>query len=226
MYDLVPILNGIFQQPLTVLDTAIPRSAYVPIDLSSSNPDLEEIAITDPLQCQVYIHSILERHSAVVAYGGYLEERNLYADKTGFSAQGKPPRNVHLGMDFWAPAGTQVVVPLAGKVHSFQNNTSLGDYGPTIILEHKVKGITFHTLYGHLSLESLQGLHIRKEFRPGENLATLGTPEINGNYAPHLHFQIIQDMENYRGDYPGVSSRNDLEFYSGNCPDPNHLLQI
>jgi hypothetical protein len=38
---------------------------------------------------------------------------------------------------------------LDGRVHSFQNNDSLGNYGPTIILEHQVEDLTFYTLYGH-----------------------------------------------------------------------------
>ncbi|WP_422081128.1 peptidoglycan DD-metalloendopeptidase family protein [Ulvibacterium sp.] len=219
-------LNGISQQPVAILDTKISVSAYTPIDLSAHNPDLEGMAITDPDQCQAYIDQVLKQRSAAVAYGGYLEQRNLYADKSGFATQGKPPRNIHLGIDFWAPAGTQVVTPLLGKVHSFRNNTTPGDYGPTIILIHEVKGVTFHTLYGHLSPESLEGLYTGKEFRPGEALATLGTPDINVHYAPHLHFQIIQDMQHNQGDYPGVCSRTDLDFYSSNCPDPNLLFKL
>jgi hypothetical protein len=54
----------------------------------------------------------------------------------------------------------------------------------------------------------------------------LGLPPINGDYAPHLHFQIIIDMENKKGDYPGVCSSKTLAFYLQNCPDPNLLLKI
>lgn len=226
MYIMEQTLNNISQQPVAILDAKIPLSAHTPIDLSAYNTDLEDLVVTDPDQCQAYIDQILKQNSAAVAYGGYLEQRNLYVDKSGFTTQGKPPRNVHLGMDFWAPAGTQVVTPLHGKVHSFQNNTTPGDYGPTIILVHEVNEITFHTLYGHLSLESLEGLYVGKEFQSGETLATLGTPDINVNYAPHLHFQIIQDLQNNQGDYPGVCTRTDLDFYSRNCPNPNLLLKL
>jgi hypothetical protein len=54
----------------------------------------------------------------------------------------------------------------------------------------------------------------------------LGLPPINGDYAPHLHFQIIINMENKLGDYPGVCSLKMLDFYSKNCPDPKVLLKI
>ena len=62
--------------------------------------------------------------------------------------------------------------------------------------------------------------------KKGEQIATLGLPPINGDYAPHLHFQIIIDMEGKIGDYPGVCNEKTLLFYKSNCPDPNLLLKI
>lgn len=102
----------------------------------------------------------------------------------------------------------------------------MGDYGPTIILEHQIENITFHTLYGHLSLDSLKDKKVGNFVQKGQQIATLGLPLINGDYAPHLHFQIIMDMENKIGDYPGVCNSNTLAFYLQNCPDPNLLLKI
>jgi murein DD-endopeptidase MepM/ murein hydrolase activator NlpD len=84
----------------------------------------------------------------------------------------------------------------------------------------------FHTLYGHLSLESLIDKKVGDSVQKGAQIATLGLPPINGDYAPHLHFQIIIDMQNKKGDYPGVCNQNELEFYTKNCPDPNLLLKI
>ncbi|CAN0606544.1 unnamed protein product, partial [Ectocarpus sp. 12 AP-2014] len=101
-----------------------------------------------------------------------------------------------------------------------------GDYGPTIILEHTLHHITFYTLYGHLSIESLIGLFKGKVFKAGETLAKLGTPDINVNYAPHLHFQIIKDLEGNEADYPGVCALENLQHYKFNCPNPNYLLKI
>lgn len=208
-----------------LLDVSIPMDSFSPLDLSISNRDLDKLDIINPKACQHYIDVILKKNNTKVAFGGYLEKRNLYSDKSSFSEQGTS-RNIHLGIDFWTAAGTEVVVPLKGIVHSFQNNSTRGDYGPTIILEHKVEGFMFHTLYGHLSLASIESIHIGQEFEKGATLATLGTPDINVNYAPHLHFQIILDMEGMIGDYPGVCSEDKLEFYTQNCPDPNILLNI
>ena len=211
---------------IAILDREIPIAKYIPLDLSVSNGNLKTLDISDPSVCQEYIDKVINNHASSVAYGGYLERRNLYSKSPGFANRGEGERNIHLGIDFWAKAGTKVITPLGGVVHSFKNNAVSGDYGPTIILGHELDGIQFYTLYGHLSIESLQGLHRNKEFRAGEVLATLGDTAINVNYAPHLHFQIIQDIGDNKGDYPGVCAQKDLHIYQKNCPDPNLLLKI
>ncbi len=226
MGNLESQLINISQLSISILDNTIPIHKYTAIDLSVANDELLNIDITDPYTCQNYIDDILRGNNAQVAYGGYLEKRNLYQNNANFLEQGDTPRNIHLGIDFWTKAGTKVVTPINGKVHSFANNNFSGDYGPTIILSHSIAGISFHTLYGHLSLETLENLYIGKEYDQGEVLATLGTPDINVNYAPHLHFQIIKDMGKYEGDFPGVSTSKELEYYSKNCPNPQILLKI
>ncbi len=226
MKTFISYLKSLTSDPIVVLDPQLPLHAYTSLDLSVGNSEIEELAITNPDVCQRYIDTVLQRSKAVVAYGGYLEVRNLYNDKGAFTDSQEELRNIHLGIDFWCPAGTAVLVPIQGRVHSFRNNSTPGDYGPTIILEHAQGERVFYTLYGHLSLESLDGLYKGMVFKAGEQLATLGTPDINVNYAPHLHFQIIQDLGNHEGDYPGVAAQKDLTFYKNNCPDPNLLLKI
>lgn len=211
--------------PFSPLDTSISLYAFCALDLSVFNADLDSIDITKPETCQQYIDDVLKKMNSNVAFGGYLEKRKLYSDKSSFSNEGSL-RNIHLGIDFWTAAGTMVVTPLKGKIHSFQNNKTIGDYGPTIILQHEIDGLIFHTLYGHLSIESIENINVGQEFEKGDTLATLGTADINVNYAPHLHFQIIIDMEGMKGDYPGVCSEDKLEFYGQNCPNPNLLLKI
>ncbi len=211
------------KKPILPLDVAIPLEKYCPLNLSVKNKELNDIAISDPIACQNYIDAVLKKNGARVAYGGYLEKRALYANSDRFSEGG--PRNIHLGIDFWCEAGTKVIAPLNGTVHSFKNNSDKGNYGPTIILEHRSPiGTLFYTLYGHLSMESLDGLYRDKPIKRGNVLASLGTPDINVNYAPHLHFQLIIDLQGHYGDYPGVCSQEHLKFYQKNCPDPNHLL--
>ena len=47
-----------------------------------------------------------------------------------------------------------------------------------------------------------------EKIRKGEVFAALGDASVNGDYAPHLHLQIICDIGEHQGDYPGVSSLN------------------
>lgn len=55
---------------------------------------------------------MLKQKQGSIAYVGYLEERNLYNDKEGFTTNSKPVRNIHLGIDYWSDARTNVIVPL------------------------------------------------------------------------------------------------------------------
>lgn len=209
-----------------VIDSSINYADYVAIDLSTSNEELALLNLTDAKAFEDYIEEYLTKNNAKVAYGGYFENRNLYKRSTVFNTEHSEERTIHIGLDLWIKAGTSVLAALDGTIHSFQNNTSLGDYGPTLILEHQVEEMTFYTLYGHLSLDSLSGKQVGMKVTKGEVIASLGSAPINGDYAPHLHFQIIIDLQGKTGDYPGVSSANNLNFYKNNCPDPNELLKI
>ena len=210
-----------------MIDRSIAIDDYVPIDISNSNPEISKLDLTTPSELGQYIEDYLHKYNAKVAYGGYLEVRDIYEHVDEFSCEDPMrERNIHLGVDFWCKVNTPVLAVLRGKVHSFQNNQNKGDYGPTIILEHYIQGETFYTLYGHLSIESLKNIEVGQEFEDGEVIGALGDATVNGGYPPHLHFQIIEDLQGLSGDYPGVSCRHNLDFYKDNCPDPNMLLNF
>ncbi|OXA96005.1 peptidase M23 [Flavobacterium oncorhynchi] len=224
MKSLVSILKTL--PPAKVIDDVIDFSKYLPLDLSSTNTELVENKPESAADFERFITDFLKRNNAEVAYGGYIEGRSLYKRSSIFRNDSIPERNIHIGLDLWTKEGTSVLAPLDGKVHSFKNNLGLGDYGPTIILEHEIENEIFYTLYGHLSLESIENLTVGTVFAKGEQIASLGNSSINGDYAPHVHFQIIRNLGDYWGDYPGVCNTNDLNFYIENCPDPNLLLKI
>lgn len=213
-------------QNVKLIDDSIDHQYYFPVDLSVSNNELSKHNLSTAEDFEKYIENLLASNNSKVAYGGYNEERNLYKRSEIFKDNEAEERNMHLGLDLWIKAGTPVLSALDGTIHSFKNNVGLGDYGPTIILEHRLENQQFYTLYGHLALESLENLKIGAFFKKGEQLATLGEASVNGDYAPHLHFQIIKNLGNHFGDYPGVCSKKDLAFYLENSPDPNLLLKI
>ncbi len=226
-HSLSDFLENWSQNFIPVVSSKFSKEHYVPIDLSETNQVLDTIDVSSSKEFEEYVNTYIKENNAQVAYGGYNEVRGIYRRSTHFNQENpETERNIHLGIDIWCDAGTEILAPLDGKVHSFKNNTNFGDYGPTIILEHEFKGIQFFTLYGHLSLSSIEDMVVDQSVKAGSVIAYLGDASVNGDYAPHLHFQIIKDMQGKIGDYPGVSNKKDLEFYLQNCPNPELLLKI
>ena len=211
---------------IKVIDDSIPYSQYIPIDLSYSNLELSKIDLKNPDEFESFIENHLQYNNAKVAFGGYNELRNLYKINTLFNDNQADERNIHIGMDLWIQAGTTILAALDGIVYGFNNNTGAGNYGPTIILKHHLENITFFTLYGHLSMESINNIKVGTFFKKGQKLATLGNASVNGGYSPHLHFQIIKNIGKNESDYPGVCSKKELDYYLENCPNPNLILKI
>ena len=206
-----------------VVDHDLNASDVCVFDLSKNNKELEEIDTTNPEEYGAWKQKKLAEKNAVIGIGKYNEDRCIYRSKLFQSTE---PRSLHLGIDINMPARSKVFSPLDGEVHSFKDNNNKGDYGPTIILRHNINGKIFHTLYGHLSKDSLEKLHRGMKVQKGQHIAYIGGTHENGGWSPHLHFQIIIDMEGKEGDYPGVAKPSEADRYLKNCPDPNLLLRI
>ena len=211
----------------SILGSDFSENDYVYIDLSDQNTSKLNIDLSTEFALQDYLDVYLKDKKAKAAYGGYLEKRSLYDRSSYFGdSSHSHKRNIHLGLDIWAPAGTPVYSPFSGKIHSQKDNLNFGDYGPTIILEHELGDLKVYSLFGHLSRASLTRYTIGEKIDSQQPVAHLGTNEVNGNYAPHLHYQLIFNLEGLEGDYPGVSTERDLGFYRKNCPDPNLILNF
>lgn len=191
------------------------------IDLTAESRLWQDVQIG--MNFEDVIAAKVKRLNARLTIGRYNEERVIYQDRDHFS--NSTNRTLHIGIDLGAPAGLKILAPLDGIVHSFADNYQDGDYGPTMILQHELDGVIFHTLYGHLSRQSLEQKSPGMKISSGEVFATIGEFSENGGWAPHLHFQLIEDMQGYRGDYPGVVDPKHAEFYLANCPDPNLILK-
>jgi peptidoglycan LD-endopeptidase LytH len=193
-------------------------------DFTAANHELTDALVTDTKRFSVYINSKLDNGKYKFGIGGYGEQRVLYKRSEHFS--GEEPRNIHLGIDIWGDAGTKIYAPIGGMVHSTGFNNNFGDYGATIILKHQLDSIVFYTLYGHVSLKDIESLQDGNYIVRGHQFARFGEPHENGDWPPHLHFQIIMDMHLKKGDYPGVCAKSEREKYLANCPDPNFILQM
>lgn len=205
--------------PKRFLDTSPLR-----FDFSKSNAEIRDVDMTNVTDLQKYIDDSLKKTNLTWGMGGYGENRFFY-EKSELFRSGGEYRSIHIGLDIWLPAGTEIYAPLDAAVHSFQYNDKFLDYGPTIILQHDVNDVVFWTLYGHLNMPSLDGLHKGKTIASGERIAALGAPPVNGSWPPHLHFQIIGDLMGKKGDYPGVVVPSEKERYLNICPDPEIFLR-
>ncbi len=196
----------------------------LPMDFTEANEALAEVNLSNTAEFNAFVFGKMETANKKYGIGGYLEKRGIYRRSEVFATESSNFRNIHLGVDIWAAAGSPVYAPLAGKIHSFQDNQGFGNYGPTLILAHDLGEKTLYSLYGHLSRASLFSFEVGREVRAGERICEIGPFPENGDWPPHLHFQLMWDMGNYWGDYPGVAAEQDLDYFRGNCPDPNLLL--
>lgn len=194
-------------------------------DFTAANTELSPEDVNNTDKFSAWINKKLNNANARYGIGGYMEHRTLYA-RSGLFNTDNEPRRLHLGVDIWAGAGTPVYVPINGRVHSFQDNNNFGDYGPTIILKHDLDGLELYSLYGHLNRESLAGITVNDPVEKGQQIAVFGNQDENGHWPPHLHFQLMFDIEGCYGDYPGVGRYSQKDKYLVNIPDPNLILQF
>jgi peptidoglycan LD-endopeptidase LytH len=193
--------------PIIKIDTE--KDTIIPFDFTAANNEITKDLIADTSKFSTWINN---------------ENRTFYSRSNLFA--GEHARTLHLGVDIWGQASTPVYAPMGGMVHSFAFNDNFGDYGATIILQHNLDTTAFYTLYGHLSLADLEQMRVGKFITRGEIFAHFGTAEENGDWPPHLHFQIIEDMGIKEGDYPGVCSTKESEYYLKNCPNANLMLNF
>jgi len=196
------------------------------LDFTEKNKELNGEILENTNSFIKYINSKLADAKAKYGIGGYGEHRTIYSVSRVFDSPGGEPRRLHLGIDIWGKPYTKVIAPLDGIVHSFAFNNAFGDYGATIILTHNLEGKTFHTLYGHLSLNSIKNMQEGERIKKGDVFAEFGIPVENGSWPPHLHFQIITNMDRGKGDYPGVCKFSERESYLSNSPDPDLILRM
>lgn len=151
--------------------------------------------------------------------GGYNEKReNMYT-----APQYNNERNIHMGVDIWAPAGEPVFAQADGVVAYTANHNEAGNYGATIVLKLVLDSEILFALYGHLSLKSLQQSLPGQLVKSGEMIGWLGSESENGNWHPHLHYQL-SFIDPGEADMPGVISESDRKHAIKVYPDPESVV--
>ncbi|RZL50500.1 MAG: peptidase M23 [Pedobacter sp.] len=207
-----------------VVDFNPSTDKLLPLDFTANNTELTPEILADTNLFSHWVNEKLTANKAKYGIGGYNEHRTIYSRSEHFDTA-EEPRRLHLGTDIWGPAETPIYNFYEAKVHSFKFNDHFGDYGSTIILQYQLDDVTIYGLYGHLSLASLTGLAKGQIIPAGKQFAAFGVKEENGFWPPHLHFQLIFDMQGMEGDYPGVCQFSKSAIFLENCPDPALILK-
>ncbi len=180
----------------------------------------EEIAGRDVADLSALIDGTKSNAGTQFAFGRYAEPRELYSSDNFSSDQSAETRTIHMGIDVFCVAGTPVYAPLDATVEHVANNDGELDYGPLIVLRHKDAGGDYYTLYGHLGVDVLDRMAAGQSVAAGEQIATIGSPPTNGNWPPHLHFQLIKDLLDLGKDFPGVALKSQQEYWLALSPSP------
>ncbi|MEQ9563007.1 MAG: peptidoglycan DD-metalloendopeptidase family protein [Woeseiaceae bacterium] len=216
--DIMQFLASASLAPAPVIET---DGRAVVLDLSATSLLLagEPSAMTVHRLGEI-IDAEMRRAGTSFAFGRYAENRALYDSENFAGAGNGERRTVHLGIDLFCATGTAVHAPLDGEVVIVANNTADLDYGPMLVLKHRAGQHDFHSLYGHLNLRSIDGCREGQAVRAGDKIAELGGPPENGNWPPHLHFQLILDLLGLGRDFPGVAYQSQLDFWLAMSPSP------
>jgi len=246
--DPAPILENIDlrTEPCVVFDLSVGS-----LLLGADPRNLESGAMTE------IVFREMRQQNVRVGVGRYNEARAWYTAPAFSSGTHSTDehRTIHLGLDLFAEPGTGVHAPLAATIHAFANNAARLDYGPLVILRHESgekngpENDRFFTLFGHLSPDSLNGLKVGQSVARGQRIGAIGSPPDNGDWAPHLHFQIITDLLDRSTepagdmnraqwherparliarptDFPGVAFASQRDVWLKLSPDPNLLVGI
>jgi Ser/Thr protein kinase RdoA (MazF antagonist) len=226
---LVSWLEGARARAAPVLNVELRAAPCLVLDLGVGSlflgADPKE-AETGPLTARIF--GEMKRAGAAVGVGRYDEARGIYVARL-FGSGGHPTdarRTVHLGIDLFVEPGATVRAPLPGLVHVLANNAAPQDYGPLVVLRHETDdGIPFFTLYGHLSEDTTRSSRSARG-EAGQAIARVGAPPVNGDWPPHLHFQVILDLLEKDAEFPGVALPSLQGVWTSLSPDPNLLLGI
>lgn len=221
---LVAWLRG--QDPAPVMET--PPGSTVVLDLSVGSALLNGHDTDDTAAFTHRVWTAMAEAGATVGIGRYREPRGFYLTDIFAGRPSEMPerRTVHMGIDLFDHPGTPVRAPMDGVVKSVHDNAGRLDYGPTVILEHQAPDGPFWTLYGHLERASLAGLGEGDEVRAGHAFARVGPAPENGDWPPHLHFQIMPDLLDHAHDFPGVVAPREVDVWGDFLLDPDLLLRL
>lgn len=211
--------------PVIRPDLKIPRVTI--FDFSASSPDAALLDTLDGPGFDRFCEERMAAEGADFGIGTYGEDRTIYKGEAYETTAAHVRRTVHVGIDIFAPPGEPVYAPLAGKVAFIHDDAVAYGFGPTVLLQHETDaGDVFWTLYGHLSRARVSRLRIGQHVSAGEAFSEFGPRPENGEWPPHLHFQVMTDHLGLEARMHGVGTLHDWQIWQQVAPDPSVLLGL
>ncbi len=193
----------------------------VSTDLFSGDP----AEVQQPLELATEL--LLNDWPGKIGVGGWGEPRLVYQSAQFGTGDGSLPRKVHLGVDVFAPAGTEIVAPLNGTIHAVDVIFLPLDYGAVVVTRHETEsGFPVFVLYGHLDPITIKRLKSGQKISAGEKIARLGDRSYNGGWIPHLHLQVLANDFGLATDFPGVCQASWQKLWLEYCPNPAAMLGL
>lgn len=161
-----------------------------------------------------------------IGIGRYAENRGIYDHPD--APREANPRKIHHAIDIFLPAGTEVLCPYPGTIEDFANDTDHHGFGGILILRHETdQGVPFWTFYGHLAPGELTGLKRGQNVTKGAVIGKLAAEAENGDWPPHLHFQLMTHLMGWDAlEVIGISWASQWELWREICPNPNIILNV
>ncbi len=210
-----------------VIRPEVRRPRVTVFDFSAGSPDAGILQGLDGVGFDRYCEEKIERQGADFGIGTYGEDRTIYKGAAFETTASHVRRSVHIGIDLFAPAGEPVHAPLPGTVAFIHDDAVAFGFGPTVLLQHQTgDGDIFWTLYGHLSRATVARLVPGQKIAAGEAFAAFGPRPENGEWPPHLHFQILTDHLGLEARMHGVGTLAQWQIWQQIAPDPSVILGL
>jgi 4-aminobutyrate aminotransferase-like enzyme/Ser/Thr protein kinase RdoA (MazF antagonist) len=191
------------------------------------HPIARASAAGQPEQAERLWRSIADKDSVELGIGPWGEDRPVYSSDAFRSVLAADRRrSLHLGLDLFARAGSNVRTPLDGTVVDlFETDLSL-DYGHAVLLKHAPCGLTFYSLWGHLSAQTVRDRKVGERLKAGDVIGQLGGMHENGNWQPHVHIQLITYEPKQAADVIGAGEAGYGAVWRDLFPDPMHFAGL
>jgi 4-aminobutyrate aminotransferase-like enzyme/Ser/Thr protein kinase RdoA (MazF antagonist) len=192
-----------------------------------SHPIAKASATRRPDEAERLWRTIADKDGVELGIGPWGEERPVYSSDA-FRSVFAPDqrRTMHLGLDLFAPAGSNVRTPLDAIVVDVLETDIPLDYGHAVLLKHRPDDLVFYSLWGHLSAQTVRDRKVGERLKAGEVIGQLGGTHENGNWQPHVHIQLITYEPERAADIIGAGEASYRDVWQELFPDPVHFAGL